>query len=159
DALRLVPAGEHTVEVLGVAEVLTQDRRRVRVRLHVLPELPAVLQDVVDDPAEEGDVAPGSDGHVQVGHRARAREARIDMDYLRPAGLGFHDPLEADRVALGHVRAHDHDAVRVLQVLLEGRGTAPTERGPHTGAGGGVSYARLVLDLHRTQRRVEVLHQ
>ena len=32
-----------------------------------------------------------------------------------PRALRLHDPLEADRVALGHVRAHDHDAVGVLR--------------------------------------------
>ena len=85
--------------------------------------------------------------HVQVGERARAGEARVDVDHLRAALLRLHHPLEADRMALGHVRALDHDAVGVLQVLLEGGGAAPAERGPQTGDGGGVSYAGLVLDL------------
>ena len=50
-------------------------------------------------------------------------------------------------MALGHVRAHDHDAVGVLQVLLEGGRAAAAERGAQTGHRGAVSYARLVLDL------------
>src|SRR3982750_2751527 len=62
-------------------------------------------------------------------------------------------------MALGHVGALDDDAVRVLQVLQEGRGAAATERGPQTGDGGGVSYARLVLDLDRAQRREQLLDQ
>src|SRR5439155_499053 len=80
-------------------------------------------------------------------HCARAGEARIDVDHLRAALPGLHHPLESDRVVLGHVRAHDQDAVRVLQVLLEGRRTASAERGPQTGDRGAVSYARLVPDL------------
>ena len=32
---------------------------------------------------------------------------------VAPRSLRLHHPLEADRVALGHVRAHDHDAVGV----------------------------------------------
>ena len=78
---------------------------------------------------------------------------------LAPAGLGLHHPLEPDRMALGHVRAHDHDAVGVGQVLLEGGGAAPTERCPQTGDGGGVSYAGLVLDLHGAERREQLLHE
>ena len=49
---------------------------RVRVVHDVLAELALVLEDVVDERAEEGDVAAGADRHVQVGHRARAREPR-----------------------------------------------------------------------------------
>ena len=102
---------------------------------------------------------PARIGDVQVGDRARAREARVDVDDLRAALLGLHHPLEADRVALGHVRALDHDAVGVLQVLLEVGGAAAPERGPQTGDRGGVSYAGLVLDLHRAERREELLDQ
>ena len=71
--------------------------------------------------------------HVEVGHRAGPREPRVDVDQLGPAPLGLHHPLEADRVALGHVRAHDHDAVAVGEVLLERGGAAAPERGPQTG--------------------------
>src|SRR3954467_6402818 len=96
--------------------------------------------------AEERDVAPGADRHVDVGHRARAREARVDVHDLRAALLGLDHPLKADRVLLGHVRAHDEDRVGVLEVLLEGGGAAAPERGPQTGDRARVSYARLVLD-------------
>ena len=64
-----------------------------------------------------------------------------------------------DRVVLGHVRAHDHDAVRVLEVLLEGRGAASSERGAQTGHRGAVSYAGLVLDLDDAERRHQLLDQ
>ena len=154
-----VPAREQTVQVLGVAEVLADDRGRVRVPHHVVAELAAVLEDVVDDPAEEGDVVPGSERNVHVGDRARPGEAGIDVDDRRAAQLRLHDPLEAHRVALGHVRAHDHDAVGVLQILLERRGAAATEGCPQTGDGGGVSYAGLVLDLDRTERGEELLDE
>ena len=71
----------------------------------------------------------------------------------------LHHPLEADRVVLGHVRAHDHDAVGVLEVLLEVRRAASSERGPQTGDRGAVSYAGLVLDLHDAERRHQLLDQ
>src|SRR3712207_7064031 len=56
-------------------------------------------------------------------------------------------------------RALDPDAVGVLEVLLEVGGAAAPERGPQTGDRGGVSYAGLVLDLDRAERRPELLEQ
>src|SRR6185436_16230764 len=82
-----------------------------------------------------------------------------DVEDLRAARLGLNHPLEAHRVLLGHVRAHDQDAVGVLQVLQERGGAAAPERGPQTGDGGGVSYARLVLDRDRAGRREALLDQ
>ena len=125
------------------------DRRRVRVGDDVLLEVLLVVEDVLDQAAEEGDVAARAQRHVQVGDGAGAGEPRVDVDDLRAPRLGLHHPLEADRVALGHVRALDDDAVSVGEVLLEVRGTATTERGTQTGHRGGVLYAGLVLDLDR----------
>ena len=51
----------------------------------------------------------------------------IDVDDLAPALLRLHHPAESHRVTLGEVRAHDDDAVGVLQVLLERRCAASTE--------------------------------
>ena len=85
----------------------------------VLLKYDSVSMHVADQPAEERDVAAGADRDVLVGHRARAREARVDVDDLRAALLRLHHPAEADRVRLGHRRALDQDAVGVLQVLLE----------------------------------------
>ena len=53
---------------------------------------------------------------------------------------------KADRVALGHVRAHDQDASAMLQVHLAGRGPAAAERGAQTGHGRAVSDPGLVLE-------------
>ena len=126
---------------------------RVGVGDDVLVEVLLVLEDVVDDAAEEGDVAARAQRHVHVGDRRGAGEPRVDVDDLRAARLGLHHPLEPDRVALGHVRALDDDAVGVLQVLQEGGGAATTERGPQTGDGGAVSNTGLVLDLDRAHAR------
>jgi hypothetical protein len=41
--------------------------------------------------------------------------------------FGFHHPAEADRMALGHVRALNDDAIRVLQILLERARAASAE--------------------------------
>ena len=130
-----VEAGEDAAEVLGVGELLVDDRRGVGVVQDVLLEVGLGLEHVADDPAEERDVGPGADRDVEVGRRAGAAEARIDVDDLGAALPRPHDPAEADRVRLGHVGALDEDAVRVLQVLLESRWrhrarTRSPDRGP-----------------------------
>jgi hypothetical protein len=51
-----VPAREEAVQVLGIEERLVHDHRRIGVVDDVLPKLPFVLEDVVDDPTEESDV-------------------------------------------------------------------------------------------------------
>ncbi len=154
-----VEAGEHAVEVLGVAEVLAQDGGRVGVVEHVLVEVQLVLQHVVDDRAEEGHVGAGPDGHVQVGQRARPGEARIDVDDHRAARLGLHHPLKAHRMGLGEVRALDDHAVGVLQILHERGGAAAPERRAQPHHGRAVADAGLVLDLHHAERRQQLLDE
>src|SRR4029453_8140105 len=133
-----VPAAEQAVGVLGVLEPLVDDRRGVGVADHVLLEVALVLEHVVDDRAQEDDVAAGPQRHVHVGQGAGAGEAGVDVDDLGALGLGLDHPLEGDRVALGHVGALDQDAVRVGQVTRVGGGAAAAERDPQTGDGGGV---------------------
>src|SRR4029079_5872902 len=62
-------------------------------------------------------------------------------------------------VVLGHVRAHDDDAVRVLQVLRVVGGAAAPARGAQTGDRRAVSYAGLVLDLDDAERGVQLLDE
>src|SRR6478736_143673 len=89
----------------------------------------------------------------------RSASALVRVNRGGAPGLGLHHPLEPDRVALGHVRALDQDAVGVLQVLLEGGRAAAAKASPQTGDGGGVSNAGLVLDLDRAERREPLLDQ
>ena len=93
---------------------------------------------------------------VEVRHRAGAREPRVDVDDLAAVLLRLHHPAKADRVTLGEVGAHDHDAVGVLQILLERRRAASTERDPQTGDRGGVSYSGLVFEEHAPESAPEL---
>src|SRR5207302_2461444 len=129
------------------------------VRDYALPKTADVLEDVMDQPAKECDVAAGTYGHVHGCVGAGPRKPRIDMDDRRAPELRLHYPLEANRMVLGHVRAHDQDAVRVRQVLLEVGGAAPTEARPQTGDCRAVSYAGLVLDLDHAEREEQLLDQ
>src|SRR5215210_3457783 len=85
--------------------------------------------------------------------------ARIDVDDRGPAFAGLHHPPEAHGVGLRHRRALDEDAVGVLEGLLVVGGAAAPERGPQTGDRRRVSYAGLVLDLHRAHGGEQLLDQ
>src|SRR5207248_6268059 len=79
--LTRIPAREESVEVLGVAEALVDDHRRVRVVPHVFVEDEVVREDVVDEAAEEGDVRAGTDLDPVSRHRGRPGEAWIDAEH------------------------------------------------------------------------------
>src|SRR5829696_4507268 len=106
----LVPAGEQARGV-SVLELLGDEGCGVGVVDDVVPEVPLVLDDVVDEPAQKRYVSARPYGGVDVAHRRGAREARVDMNELRALLLGDHRVPEADRVGLGHVGAFDQDAV------------------------------------------------
>ena len=76
-----------------------------------------VLNGVMDQPAEEGDIRAGADLQVKVGDGGRPRESRIDHDHLGVAiALGFNRPLESARMVLGWISALDQHHVGVLDV-------------------------------------------
>src|SRR6266404_6570195 len=66
------------------------------------------------------------------------------MDDGRAALLCFHDPAKTDWMRLGHRRAFDQNAIRVGQILLRGRSSAPAEGGAQTGHRAAMSYPGLV---------------
>ena len=154
-----IEAREEAIEILGILIVLTDERRSVRVVLHVLLEEQVVLEDVVDESTEQNDVAACAGRNVLIGKRRGAREARVDVDHTCAAKLRFNNPLESDRVTLGHVGALDDDAVRIREVLHRLRGSAAPKRGSQTGNRGAVSYAGLVLDLNSTRGGKQLLDE
>jgi hypothetical protein len=52
---------------------------------------------------------------------------------------------------LGHRRAFDQNAIRVSEILLRGRSSAPAERGAQTGHRAAMSYPRLVGHTNHPQ--------
>ena len=104
-------------------------------------------QQVVDDAAEEGDVGAGADRRIDIGHRRRAREARIDDDQPRlVVRLRFSDPLEAARMRFGGIAAHDEHQVGILDVdpVIRHRSTA--KRRGKTCHRRAVSHTRLIVE-------------
>ena len=103
--------------VLREFEPLAYDERSAGVIEQIIFGHAVVLDGVVDDSAQKRDVRSGANLAEQIGIRGGAREARIHHDHLRIAGaLGFNRPLEAARVVLGGVSAHDQHHVGVLDV-------------------------------------------
>ena len=122
---RIVVAGEHPVVE---REVRTDDERGIGVQLDVVLVVQLLLEDVVDQPPEEGDVGSRPDRGVEIGDGRRAGVAGVDVDDLRAAlvtpDLG---PAPAAGVVLRRVGPDDEDHVGVLEIApVVGHG-APTE--------------------------------
>src|SRR5439155_12942907 len=66
------------------------------------------------------------------------------MDDGRAALLRLHHPSKSDRMRFGHRRAFDQNAIRVGEILLRGRSSAPAKGGAQTGHRAAMSYPRLV---------------
>ncbi|MCY1440184.1 hypothetical protein D9M71_564490 [compost metagenome] len=134
-------------EAVLEAEAFLHDEARVGVVEYVLVLDLVVVDQVLDQTAEEGDVGTGADRRIHVRHRGGTGEARIDHDQPRlVVRLGFGDPLETARVRFGGVTAHDEDQVGILDVgPVIGHGSAAKRRGKtcHRRA---VSDTRLVVE-------------
>ena len=76
---------------------------------------------MVDYGAKEQDVGTRSDRRVDVTQGGSTCETRVhvhqDCTVLR---FGLERPAESNRVALGHVRTHNQDCVRIDQVTGKG---------------------------------------
>ena len=80
-------------------------------------------------------------------------EAWINADQRGPVlfnGLG--DPLEGDGVILGCIAADNEDAITILEIVPVIGHCTSTERLCQSRNSSGVSYARLVFDVHQAQR-------
>src|SRR6267143_2474672 len=116
--LRLgVKAGEHPICVARQLEIAFDDERRVRVVDRVIFRDAVVLDGIVNDAAEEGDVRAGANLAEEISDRGSAREARVDRDYLCVAGaFRLNGPLEPTGMVLGRITAHDEHHVGILHV-------------------------------------------
>jgi hypothetical protein len=69
---------------------------------YVLAKVQLVLNQVIDKSTEKNNICTGADRHPDVGQRAGAREARIDVNDRGALLLCFHHPPKTDRVRFGH---------------------------------------------------------
>ena len=125
----------------------------------VLLVFPAVLEDVIDQAEQEGDVGARADAHVLVGLGGRAGETWVHHDHLAAGFLGVQHVQHAHRVSFGRVGADVQGDLAVLHVVVRiGHGAvAPGVR--HTRHGGGVANARLVVAVVAAPEAHELAQQ
>ncbi|MNM40130.1 hypothetical protein D3C81_509300 [compost metagenome] len=149
-----------TEQAVVEAVVTAHDQAGIGVGAHVVV-LDAVMADqVIDHAHEEGDVGASADRRVQIGDRSAAVEARVDDDDLGSvADLRLDHPLEAHRVGLGRVAAHDQHNVGVLDVdpVVGHRATAKGRR--QRGHGRGMADPGLAVGAEDAQGAGEALVQ
>src|SRR5437764_13330864 len=79
------------------------------------------------------------------------------MDNRRAALFRFHYPAKADRMRLSHGGAFNQNAIRVSEILLRSRSSAPAEGGAQTGHRAAMSYPGLVGHTDHAQASGEKL--
>jgi len=83
--------------------------QKILEELLLIPTL--IVDDVINQAAEKGDVGAGANRRIDVAHRTGAGKARINVNQLGAIGFGLHRPAECDRMVFGHVRAHEYAAI------------------------------------------------
>ena len=127
----------------SLKSTLVDEEGGVGVGLDVIPVDLVVLDQVIDDAAQKGDVGARAQRGIQIGQGGRFREHRIDDDQLGAAMLdGFGDVLETNRVCNGGIAAHDQNDVGVLDVIPVIRHRTTPKRRSQTGYRRGVSKTR-----------------
>jgi hypothetical protein len=116
----LTPQASSTLSGVHLARTSSLDLvHAVDAVIDVLLVFPAVLEDVVQQAEQEGDVGARADAHVLVGLGRGAGEARVHHDHLAAGFLGMQHVQHADRVRLGGVGADVQRALLFCMSLYE----------------------------------------
>ena len=103
---------------------------------------------------------PVTDRRVEIRHRCRARETRVDHDQPRLAvRLRLGDPLEAARMRLGGIAAHHQNHVRILDVDPMVRHRSTAKRRGKTCHRRAVSDTRLVVECEHAETAHRLVRQ
>ncbi len=156
-SLLRIPSGEESIQIFRIFEIIAKNRRGVCVMHDVLAEFFVILQNVVDQPAQEKNVRTCAQGNPNVGHRRSAVESRINMNDLRPALARLNHPLKSHGMVFRHRRSHDKDGVSVAEILLRGGRAAASEGSAQTGHRRAMSYTGLIADADHPQSDREEL--
>ena len=138
-----IPFAEHS---FLKAVLVTDDERRIGIVPDILGMDKVVLQGVIDEPAQKGDVRAGPDLGIDVCFGCGPGKAGIDGDELRSVLQCRLDPFKGYGVVLGRVAADGHDTVAVFQVVPVVRHCTAPERGRKTCDRGRVSKTRLMFE-------------
>src|SRR4030095_16929261 len=102
--LLVVPAGK---EAVFEREALLNQERGIRVQLDIVFLVEVVRQNVIDQPAEKGNVGPRAYRDIAIGDGGGAVEARVDGNQPGlPGAFRLYGVTEADGMILGRIAPH-----------------------------------------------------
>ena len=96
-------AGESPFQLLRVLEIIANNRCGVGVRLYVLLEVESVLQDVIDNASQEGDIGAHADRSIDISVCRCTREMWINMNNRCSALFRGHHPAKPYGVTFGKI--------------------------------------------------------
>ena len=103
--------------IVGKLKTFLNNERRVGVIEQVIVGKATVLNGVVNQPAQEGDIGAGANLEKEISGGGRPRQARIDHNHFGIAvQLRFNRPFETTGVVFRWIAAHDQHHVGVLDV-------------------------------------------
>ena len=121
------------------------------------PVDPTRLIKIGQQPIEQGDVAAGGEGQMQIGALGGGGAAGVDDDDFCPVrGAGGHQALMQYRVAPGGVAADQDDQIGFLPVLIHAGDDILAEGTDVTGDGGRHAETGIGVDVGAAD---EALHQ
>ncbi len=127
--------------------------------IDVLLVFPAVLEDVVHHPVQEGDIGAGTDTDVMIGLGRRAGVAWIDDDHLAAGFLRMQNVQHRYRMRFRSIGADKHGRLRVLNIVVAVRHRAITPGIGDAGHRGRVADARLVVAVIAAEEGGELAQQ
>ena len=153
---RVIAAEQPVVE----GKVIPHQQVCVGVVLNVFRVNFVVFDQVQQYAGQERNVRAGADRRIDIGHRSRARKARIDDDQRRIVVVfRFHRPAESHWMGFSGVTAHYHHDVSVFDINpVVGHRTA-TKCWSKTCYRWSVSDARLVINRQHAERAHKFLRQ
>src|SRR5438105_15260916 len=94
-------AGENPFQLLRILEIIANNRCSVCVRLYVLLEVEFVLQDVIDNASQEGDISAHTDRSIDISVFRSTRELWINTYNSCSELFRSHHPAKPYRVTYG----------------------------------------------------------
>ncbi len=142
-----VPPGEQAAAAVE-GEAVVQQEGGARIVQHVLGLPEVVIQNVLHEAAEEGDVGAGTQGHVGIGHLGRAAAQRVHHNPVRAGLAGPLDPAQRDRLGRSMVGAHRENHLGIHHVVQGRRGFGDAEGGLGAGPEDAPAAGGLAVQMH-----------
>ena len=122
--------------------------------------LPAILEDVPHHAVKHGNIGAGTKAYIVGRVRGGARQARIDDDEIGPVQLlALEQMLQGYRMSLRRIAAHDHERLRIPDIIeaVGHRAVAPGVG--HAGDSRRMADTRLMVGVVGAPERAELAEQ